>query len=209
MGPQLDPFPVRGAAWCVPRGRDLSAFGRLPCPHEVAGSKQVEPRAVPPPLTQGWAWGGPRKPEQGPQARDTAGEALRQRAPDSKMRVRLRGEGARRQEGDSARFGGQGPGPPRGPSGPSRPPRSREQAQEPKDGPALISGLPLHRSLGRRLPEAVPGRFSTFEVPGKPARSCSGVRRLLGQAAWCRCLPVSRDARTGTARHQRGGWHEG
>lgn len=41
------------------------------------------------------------------------------------------------------RFGGQGPGPPRGPS---RPPRSREQAQEPKDGPALISGLPLHRA---------------------------------------------------------------
>lgn len=109
MGPQLDPFPVRGAAWCVPRGRDLSAFGRLPCPHEVAGSKQVEPRAVPPPLTQGWAWGGPRKPEQGPQARDTAGEALRQRAPDSKMRVRLRGEGARRQEGDSAPIRRAGP----------------------------------------------------------------------------------------------------
>lgn len=207
MGPQLDPFPVRGAAWCVPRGRDLSAFGRLPCPHEVAGSKQVEPRAVPPPLTQGWAWGGPRKPEQGPQARDTAGEALRQRAPDSKMRVRLRGEGARRQEGDSAPIRRAGP---RAASRPLTPSAQQRAGPGTEGWPRFDLRPPLApRALGRRLPEAVPGRFSTFEVPGKPARSCSGARRLLGQAAWCRCLPVSRDARTGTARHQRGGWHEG
>lgn len=100
------------------------------------------------------------------------------------------------------------------PQGPPRPPLSREQRSGPARHFPAARGWPHFDlpsphalfTLGRRLPEAIPGQFSTFEVPGKPCQELLWCGAAAGAGS---LVPLSQGARTGTSRHQRERWHRG
>lgn len=174
-----------GAAWFgelpgLPRRKRVLGAWPPACPHAVAAPSRSS-RGVPPSQTQGWAWGGPRKPSKGHGLRRHGEKHLLSTVPTRESgapgcRERERGTRASQACECEGRAPGQPQGPPRPALGSRHPPRNR-------GGPALISLLPALLTPGRRLRGALPGQFSTFEVPGRPCQELCRAREAAGRAA--------------------------